>query len=73
LFSLYRIILIPAKAKLNTITDEFSGSDKFLEIAGNWMEFKGPTILKRFQGEISFDKQGTFSMGESSSASNSKS
>jgi len=30
IFALYRIISAPVKAKLNTITDEFSGDAKFL-------------------------------------------
>jgi hypothetical protein len=70
---LYRIIRIPAKAKLNTITDPFSGNSKFLEIAGNWMEHKAPTIIQRFYPLSNFKLQETFSIGESASPSNSKS
>jgi len=73
LFSLYRIIRIPAKAKLNTITDPFTGNSKFLEIAGNWMEFKGPTVLQRFLDKVELKKQEKFSIGESASPTNSKS
>jgi hypothetical protein len=70
---LYRIIRIPSKAKLNTITDSFSGNSKFLEIVENWMEFKAPAVLQRFSGKVEFQKQEKFSMGESASPSNSKS
>jgi hypothetical protein len=70
---LYRIIRIPSKSKLNTITDPFSGNSKFLEIAGNWMEHKAPTILERFYSTSNFKLQEKFSMGESASPSNSKS
>jgi hypothetical protein len=34
LFSLYRIITIPAKLKLNTITDPFSGDLAYCEFVG---------------------------------------
>lgn len=34
LFSLYRIILIPGKLKLETITDPFSGDKAFCEFVG---------------------------------------
>nr|UPW42248.1 MAG: putative RNA dependent RNA polymerase [Henan mito-like virus 36] len=73
LFSLYRIIRIPAKAKLNTITDPFSGNSKFLEIAGNWMEHNASTMFQRFYPLSNFKLQETFSIGESASPSNSKS
>jgi hypothetical protein len=35
LFSLYRIISIPGKLKLNTITDEFNGNPLFLKLIGS--------------------------------------
>jgi len=72
LFSLYRVIRIPAKAKLNTITDGFSGNPKFLEIVGNWMEFKGPAILQRFQPK-GLKLQEKLPMDESASPTNSRS
>jgi len=73
LFSLYRIILVPAKLKLNTITDPFSGNERFLEIVGNWMELKAPTIIQRFQRGVHLEKSDKFSWGEKSSPSSSKS
>jgi hypothetical protein len=70
---LYRVIRIPSKAKLNTITDGFSGNSKFLEIVENWMEHKSPAILQRFTEKVEFKKQDKFSIGESASPSNQRS
>lgn len=73
LFSLYRIILIPGKLNLNTITSPYSGNSSFLKIAGNWMETKSPSILKRFQDKIEFKLMDKVLFSEKASPSNKKS
>lgn len=45
LFSLYRVIRIPCKGKLNTITDPFSGDKGFISVIEEWMELHVPKLL----------------------------
>jgi len=48
-FSIYRIIKMPVKAKLNTITDPFVGSDSYLRE----FELMIPTGIQKFQSFFS--------------------
>lgn len=73
IFSIYRVIYIPGKAKLNTITDPFSGNPTYLGIVENWMEHKAPTLLRRFTDDMEFHHQKVFTWDERASASNKKS
>jgi hypothetical protein len=72
LFSLYRIILVPGVAKLDTITARFSGDREFTDAVGLWMEQWAPAKLQRFYGS-GLELRSTFSMDESASSSNKRS
>jgi hypothetical protein len=72
-FSLYRIILIPGKLKLSTITDPFSGNRLALKVIENWMETMSSSVLQSFRSNIEFKRNGKFLISEKSSPSNSKS
>jgi hypothetical protein len=71
LFSLYRVIYIPGKAKLNTITDPFSGDPQFLEHLNRWMERNASKRLECYRMKINLYKQKQYPFLESASPSNS--
>jgi len=48
LFGLYRIIDAPVKAKLETITDPFSGDLTFLNEMGRWFRLNSGQLLQPF-------------------------
>lgn len=73
LFSLYRVIIIPAQAKLNTITDPYSGSQETLKDIEDWMQLNAAVVLQHFMSGLRVKVQESFSMGESASPTNSKS
>lgn len=73
LFSLYRVISIPGKLKLNTITDPFTGSPLFLKMVENWLENNSLTALQAFKNKVDFVRTGKFVMSENSSPFSSKS
>lgn len=73
LFSLYRVIIIPSKAKLNTITDPYSGSQEQLDEMVNWMQHNAAVVLASFTNNLRVKVQESFSIGEAASPSNSKS
>lgn len=54
IFSIYRIIKIPFNPKLNTITDNFSGSHIILSDFNRWLTINSSTILGRF---LKFNKE----------------
>jgi len=72
LFSIYRVILIPAKAKLNTITDSFAGDLDQINYMINWFSVNSETVLSGFINHR-IRLQDSFSISEKSSPSNSKS
>jgi hypothetical protein len=48
IFSLYRVIKVPFSPKLNTITDEFSGSQMVLDDFNRWLKLNSSKLLIRF-------------------------
>lgn len=72
LFSLYRVFLIPAKAKLNTITDPFVGDIESLKYMKDWFQNNSAIVLSGFIPS-NIKLQDSFSVSERSSPSNSKS
>jgi len=72
LFSLYRVIIIPAKAKLNTITDSFTGDTAEVKYMIDWFQHNAATVLSGFI-PTRINLQDSFSISERSSPSNSKS
>jgi len=46
LFSIYRVIEAPVKAKLNTITDPFVGNEAFLEQSLGYFEFQFKKLIR---------------------------
>ena len=46
LYSLYRVIQAPVKAKLETITDKYSGDQAFLEGSLGFYEFKFKELIR---------------------------
>lgn len=48
IFSIYRVIKIPFTVKLNTITDNFSGSVFHLVDFNRWLEFNSKHLLQKF-------------------------
>jgi len=72
LFSLYRVFIIPAKAKLNTITDPFTGDSESIKYMIDWFQQNAVIVLSGFiPSKIRL--QDSFSISEKSSPSNSKS
>lgn len=72
LFSLYRVFMIPAKAKLNTITDSFNGNVEETKYMIDWFSANAAIVLSGFiPKHIRY--QDSFSVSEKSSPSNSKS
>jgi len=69
-FSLYRVILIPGKLKLSTITDAYTGDPEFLKEFGGWLSYNTPSIIGKFKvpgwGYVGAER---FLFKESSSAS----
>lgn len=54
LFSVYRIISIPGKLKLSTITAPFGGNEKFLEEMSRWLSTNSRGLLSRFSSNFEF-------------------
>jgi hypothetical protein len=52
IFNLYRIIKIPCKLNLNTITDTYTGDILFLKMFCSSMDSQIHRVLKRFQGKL---------------------
>ena len=73
LFSLYRIISIPGKLKLNTITDPFSGNEQSLKGIENWMRNHSSSALQSFCKKAHFKVMDKFLISERSSPTCSKS
>jgi hypothetical protein len=48
LFSLYRIISIESKSKLNTITDSYNGSELYLNMFGSWLRSNSRQVIGSF-------------------------
>jgi hypothetical protein len=48
MFSIYRVLKAPFKAKLNTITDQFSGDQSKLELFNQWLELHSSHMIRRF-------------------------
>jgi hypothetical protein len=51
LFSMYRIISIPGKIKLNTITDPYSGNSLYLKMLGGWFSRNAKALIGGFRFE----------------------
>jgi len=73
LFSLYRVISIEGKAKLNTITDVYSGNSEFLVELEDWMERAVPSVLRNFTKDLKLQQMEKFLISEKSSPTSSKS
>lgn len=73
LFSLYRVISIPGKVKLSTITDGFSGVESSLKNLENWIGIKSPSILQDFLKDVHLRPMDKFLISEKSSPTSSKS
>jgi hypothetical protein len=73
LFSLYRVISIPGKVKLSTITDDFSGNLQSLKNLENWIGIKSPSVLLSFLEKIKLQQMEKFLISEKSSPTSSKS
>lgn len=66
LFGLYRIIDAPVKAKLNTITDEFSGVPSFLQGMGHWFRMNSKQLLQPYNKEWDIKVRGIKIINKSS-------
>jgi hypothetical protein len=73
LFSLYRIISIPGKLKLGTITDGFSGDSLGMKLVENWMMQNTSSVLQAFSKQVNLEVNEKFLISEKSSPSSSKS
>jgi len=73
LFSLYRVILIPGKLKINTITDPFSGDTTSLKGIENWMRNHSSSALQSFCKKSYLKAMDKFLISEKSSPTCSKS
>jgi hypothetical protein len=73
LFSLYRIISIPGKLKLGTITDPFSGNESSLKGIENWMRNHSSSALQSFCKRTHLKVMDKFLISERSSPTCSKS
>jgi len=73
LFSLYRVILIPGKLKINTITDPFSGDITSLKGIENWMRNHSSSALQSFCKKSYLKAMDKFLISEKSSPTCSKS
>jgi hypothetical protein len=73
LFSLYRVISIPGKVKLSTITDDFSGNLQSLKNLENWIGIKSPSVLLSFLENVKLQQMEKFLISEKSSPTSSKS
>lgn len=49
LFSVYRVISIPGKLKLNTITDPFTGDSLYLKMLGHWFLDNSKAVIGGFK------------------------
>lgn len=73
LFSIYRIISIPGKLKINTITDPFSGNSDYTKFVGQWAKDNFLGLTGRFRRNLELTKLEKFEMLETSSPSSTKS
>jgi hypothetical protein len=67
LFAVYRIINIPGKLKLSTITDPFSGSKEGLQRVSHELEALASNSLKMFDKSILKSDPGLLMLETSSS------
>jgi len=72
LFSLYRIIVIESKSKLNTITDAYSGNELYLKMLGSWFRSNTKSVIGGFNEKPNISAH-RFLFRETASPSSSKS
>jgi hypothetical protein len=72
LFSLYRVIVIESKSKLNTITDAYDGNELYLKMLGSWFRNNTESVIGGFNVKPNISSH-NFLFRETASPSSSKS